>query len=153
MDIRRLLHRQHAELRAVLDVVRRSTDERREIAFEMLNDAVVHHWAAEERHLYPTLERLGYNDLYHSLELHRALCHVVRDLRGLCGDGPHFFSALKVLAAHIEQHITDEQTTLLPFLCMRLGEREQRLLAESMAETIAEMENADWLGSPAAGGM
>src|SRR3954467_7444778 len=75
MNIRRLLRRQHAELRAMLDEVRRCTTERRKIAFEMLNDAVMHHWAVEERHLYPVLEARGYPDTYRSIEEHRALCH------------------------------------------------------------------------------
>ena len=130
----------------MLHEVRASAAERRAIAFEMLNDAVMHHWAVEERHLYPVLRERGYRDLYSSLELHRSLCHVVGDLRGLCDDGPHFLSALKVLAAHIEQHIVDEQRTVLPFIEQALDAGERDAVGERMCETIAEMENDDWLG-------
>src|SRR4051812_35698248 len=150
MEVRQLLERQHSALRAMLDEVRRSQAERRAIAFEMLNDAVMHHWAVEERHLYPFLDRLGYKDLYSSLEQHRALCHIVADLRGLCEDGPHFFSALKVLAAHVEQHIIDEQRTLLPFLTAHIDDATATRLGDEMAETLAELENEDWLGTPEA---
>jgi hemerythrin len=150
MNVPRLLDQQHAELRAMLREVRASTAERRAVAFEMLNDAIVHHWAVEERHLYPILEQRGYRDLYSSLELHRSLCHISQDLRRLCDDGPHFFSALKVLAAHIEQHIVDEERTVLPFVEQALDAGEQRAIGERMQETIAEMENEDWLGTPEA---
>src|SRR5947209_6719801 len=136
MNVPRLLHQQHAELRAMLQEVRGSSADRRAIAFEMLNDAIMHHWVVEERHLYPILEQRGYRDLYSSLELHRSLCHITRDLRGLCDDGPHFFSALKVLAAHIEQHIVDEERTVMPFVEQALDEGEQRAIGERMQETI-----------------
>jgi hypothetical protein len=150
MDVRRLLRQQHAEVRAMLDEVRRSSAHRRAIAFEMLNDSVMHHWAVEERHLYPVLEGRGYADLYSSLELHRALCHVVHDLRGLCDDGRHFMSALQVLATHIEQHIVDEERGILPFVDRTLDDAECAALGQRMAETLAEIENEDWLGTATA---
>lgn len=134
----------------MLREVHASTAERRCVAFEMLNDAIVHHWAVEERHLYPILEKRGYRNLYSSIELHRSLCHIARDLGGLCDDGPHFFSALKVLAAHIEQHIVDEEGTVLPFVEQALDEHERRAIGARMQETIAELENEDWLGTPEA---
>jgi len=134
----------------MLQQVRASTADRRAIVFEMLNDAIVHHWVVEERHLYPILEERGYRDLYSSLELHRSLCHISRDLRGLCDDGPHFFSALKVLAAHIEQHIVDEESTVLPFIEQALDAGEQQAVGQRMGETVAELENEDWLGTPEA---
>lgn len=134
----------------MLQEVRSSGAERRAIAFDMLNDAIVHHWAVEEQHLYPLLEKRGYGDLYSSLELHRALCHIASDLGRLCDDGPHFFSALKVLAAHVEQHIVDEERTVLPFVARALDEEEQESLGERMRETLAELENEDWLGTPQA---
>ena len=59
---------------------RRRSLRRRLVAFEMLNDAVTHHWIAEERHLYPFLDRLDYRELYASIEQHRALCHIMADL-------------------------------------------------------------------------
>jgi hypothetical protein len=152
MDVARFLRRQHRELRAMLDEVRRSTEQRRLVAFEMLNDAVTHHWIAEERHLYPFLDRLDYRELYASIEQHRALCHIMADLRGLCDDGPHFHSALKVLGAHVEQHILDEEHTLLPFLAEHAERCARQGLAEEMAATVAELENADWLGAPQADG-
>ena len=134
----------------MLREVRASSADRRAIAFEMLHDAIRHHWAVEERHLYPVLEERGYRDLYSSLELHRSLCHISRDLRRLCDDGPHFFSALKVLAAYIEQHIVDEERTVLPFVEQTLDAGEKQVIGERMSETVAEMENEDWLGTPEA---
>jgi hypothetical protein len=148
MDIQRLLRQQHVALRLMLQELRGTHADRRVIVFEMLSDAVLHHWAVEEHHLYPLLEGRGYDNLHRSIELHRDLCHVVCDLRGLCNDGPHFFSALKVLGAHIEQHIIDEEQCVLPFVARTVDPAESRAVGERMAETLAEIENDDWLGSP-----
>jgi hemerythrin len=133
--------------------VRRSSTARRSIAFEMLSDAVTHHWALEEQHLYPVLQALGYPDVYSSLEQHRALCHIVHDLRGLCDDTTQFLAALKVLAAHVEQHIVDEDRGVLRFLEAELDERDCKQLGERMAETLAEIENDDCSGRRRRGGM
>jgi len=54
---------------------------------------------------------------------------------------------LTVLAAHIEQHIVDEERTVLPFVEQALDAGELQTVGERMSETIAEMENEDWLGS------
>ncbi len=134
----------------MLDEVRRSSTARRRIAFEMLRDAVTHHWTVEERHLYPVLQSRAYADLYSSVEEHRALCHTIADLRGLCDDTTHFLSALKVLAAHVEQHIVDEERRVLPFIETALDEADRETLGERMSETLAEIENEDWLGAPEA---
>ncbi|MDB4970184.1 MAG: Hemerythrin [Myxococcales bacterium] len=150
MTVDRLLRGQHSEMRGLLLRVRGCSGEQLTIHFEALADAIHAHWSVESRHLYPLLERLRYPDMYRSIEAHKTLCHVVDDLRGLCEDGPHFFSALKVLAAQLEQHIVDEERILLPYLAQRASDAQKDELARQMLETVAEIENENWIGTPAA---
>jgi hemerythrin len=127
--------------------VKESRDDRRDIVFEMLNDVVVQHWAVEQRHLYPWLERLGYDHLQHSRELHRALCHGVAALRRVLHDARQRASMLNVVATYVEQHIADDQRAVLPFLAERIDRSTAHAIGEEMAGTVAEMENEDWLGT------
>jgi hemerythrin-like domain-containing protein len=150
MPVSLLLRRQHAEIRGLLVEVRNAPAHHLEIAFEAFAEAVDTHWAVESRHLYPLLERIGYPDQYRSIEAHRALCHVVHDLRGLCQDGPHFLSALKVLSAQLEQYIVDEERMLLPYIEEHVDAAELDEIAEEMMATIAEIENENWIGAPSA---
>ncbi|MCU1279991.1 MAG: hemerythrin protein [bacterium] len=150
LTLDRLLRDQHAEMRRLLAEVRSASAQQLDIEFEAMADAIHVHWTIESRHLYPLLERIGYPDIYHSIEAHRTLCHVVADLRGLCAHGPHFLSALKVLAAQLEQHIVDEERRLLPFLKEHVAEDELEAAAREMLETVAEIENENWIGTPSA---
>jgi hemerythrin-like domain-containing protein len=142
-----LLRRQHAELRTLLHRVRESDARRLEIEFDAFCEAVRTHWRVEEEHLYPLLARFEYPELYRSIEVHRALRHVAHDLTGLGSAGPHFHSALKVLGAQLEQHISDEESLVLPFVAERVPRDEDDEAAHGMRETIAEIENENWIGS------
>jgi len=133
-------------MRRLLAEVRRARADRLEPAFEVLADAVEVDWNIGSRHLHPLLQRLGYPDLHRAIEVHRALCHIVDDLRNLCQWGPQFASALNVLSARLEQHIVDTERMVSPFLARHLVPDHQELVAGEMLETIAELDGEDWLG-------
>jgi hemerythrin-like domain-containing protein len=142
-----LLRRQHAELRTLLSRVRECDAQDLELEFDAFCEAVRVHWRIEEAHLYPLLERFAYPELYRSIEVHRALRHVVQDLTGLCSAGSHFHSAVKVLGAQLEQHISDEESLVLPFVSERVPRDVSEETGYAMLETMAEIENENWIGS------
>jgi hemerythrin len=144
--IDRVLHEQHQQMRRLLVEVRSARAAELEPVFEALTDAVEVDWILSSRHLHPLLQKSGYPDLYRTIEVHRALCHIVDDLRNLCEWGPQFSSALNVLSARLEQHIVDTERMVMPFLARRLSPEQQELVGVEMLETLAELDGEDWLG-------
>jgi hypothetical protein len=131
-----LLRRQHGELRALLQRVRDSDGRDLEIERDAFGEAVRMHWRVEEAHLHPLLVRFEYPELHRTIALHRGLRQAVRD-----------HAPVEVLAARLEQHIADEQSGVLPFVAERVPLEVSEAAAYAMRETIAEIENENWIGT------
>jgi len=140
-----VLHDHHARLRRLLAAVRSARAHALEPAFEALADAVEIDWVLASRHLHPLLERLGYPELHRAVEVQRALCHVVDDLRNVCEPGPQLSSALAALAARLEQHVVDTERMMLPFVAAHVAAAERERVGLAMLDTVAELESEEWL--------
>lgn len=138
-----LLREKHAVMRALLDMVRSSPKERRQRAVTALSEAANVYRTAAERHVYPMLGRLGYPKLQASVRLHESFGHSMEQLRALSKENLHFFAELDTLALRLEEHLTDEEQSLIPFLILHADSRSLRELGDDMARTSDELERQD----------
>ncbi len=147
MTVDDLLRQQHVEMRRLLAELRDADHERVAIDLDALDDAVKLHWTLEARHLHPLLGELGYPDSRRAIKAQRALRNVVADVRELWAAGAPFHCALEELSAALEEHIADEERTVLPFLAAHAPPDRLDAATNEMLATIAEIENENWLGA------
>jgi hypothetical protein len=150
MNATRLLRDQHRELRALAHTVEHVPSTERLVRLEILADALGTHWRLASQHLHPLFEPLGIRDLDGEVARLRRLTEATDEIVALEGIGGRFSEAWRVLVERLERHIVDEETTVFPVLEARLSREALDTIGHEMRETIAEIENENWVGAPEA---
>jgi hemerythrin superfamily protein len=136
-----MLKNQHRE---VANLFRRfeaaqSARERRRL-FEEIADALAVHAAIEERHFYPAVKDEATEGLLHeSVEEHLEIKRLIADLLQLDEDDESFDAKVQVLQEDVEGHVEEEESDLFPEVERRFDEDDLESLAETMAETQANL--------------
>jgi hypothetical protein len=147
MDVIELLQQQHDEIRERFDRVETADARRRAYELELLTDAIALHLELHERHLSPVLRALCLEAERREAAAERhTICRMLDEL-ATGTHGPPAPPLIELLRATIVGHCEREEQRLVVAIAERLSPSARQVLAQSMLETMAEIENENWVGA------
>lgn len=145
-----LLMHQHREIEVLFEHWRTADSPGQRTWFrERIAERVRHHAAAEEDHLHPLLQRLGFSDeAARNREEHGEIDRLARIVLGLREEGPRLTELVHDLEVEVMRHIRDEEGNLFPELERLADPRELAQVGRQM-----EREGLGWPAEPWGAGL
>jgi hypothetical protein len=148
MDALDILRMQHAEIQEHFDHLTGCEVDGRRRTLEILVDAIEMNLRVEDRHVYAVVEALESDaERSQAAEEHRGIRRAYADLIVLDPLDPRFLRILRVLYDQWSAHRNREEGSLFRRIDELTDASVRAALGRSMLETIAEIENENWVGA------
>jgi hemerythrin superfamily protein len=112
------------------------TADKQKLGQEIIEELSIHA-AIEEQLIYPLIRGHGKRNeesVFNALEEHHAVKVILAELDGMNADHERYAAKMHVIKESVEMHIEEEEASLLPRLDAMLGDKDRKMLAESMLE-------------------
>lgn len=109
------LHDEHQEVKSILKKLVKASESDRQQWLNQLRENLIPHMEAEEKHIYPALQRQGgevKEDALEGIEEHKAAQHVLKQLIGVGPSDETFKAKAQVLMEMIQHHIQEEESEI-----------------------------------------
>lgn len=146
MDAIEMLKQQHREVDDLFARIESSSGDEKIEYIGRVCERLTIHAQLEERHFYPFARRAGIQDLVdQSLEEHAEAKRFISELLQLKRNDPKLDNCIKQLKASVQNHVKEEENTLMPRLQSIASENDLRDLADAMQTTMNELSGQELL--------
>src|ERR1700678_2509332 len=142
-----LLKADHAAVKKLFAQEQKATkqdDEKKQIVFEQIKDALTVHATIEEEIFYPAVKKARQehvkDEVREGYEEHRQIKILIAEIANITPDDETYDMKVKVLKEDVEHHVKDEEKEMFPHARKFLGEKRLMELGAEMAARKEELE-------------
>ncbi|HEX6235240.1 MAG TPA: hemerythrin domain-containing protein [Jiangellaceae bacterium] len=137
-DVVDLIMEDHREVERLFEVLK-SQPEQRLNTLPVLASLLIAHSRAEEAEIYPVAQQeIGNGDVAHSQEEHIVVEQLLERLNSTDVESGQFDTLLQELMEAVNEHVEEEESSVLPAMREQLQQRQREELGELFAQARAE---------------